>query len=133
MIEPSEPIIRIDRINELMSQHGIGPVQLAKAAGLSYEFIYKLRNGGAARISAVSLAKIATALQTSSDYLLNLSDTPTHVELGGTVPPSVADTDEDLQLLQQLVAAARRLSATDQQLVVQLLERLAAATTTQEE
>ncbi|MCB0040996.1 MAG: helix-turn-helix transcriptional regulator [Caldilinea sp.] len=68
--------LRIARIEELMGIYGMGPVELAESSGLSYNFIYRLRKGERADMSASSLAMLARALATSTDYLLGLTDDP---------------------------------------------------------
>lgn len=69
-------MLQVDRIEELMRTYSIGPVELAESAGLSYNFIYRLRKGDRADMSASSLAMLARALATSTDYLLGMTDDP---------------------------------------------------------
>jgi len=67
-----------------MSAKKVGPGELAYLSGVSYDYIYKIRKGQAKNVSAIMLAKIANALDTSVDYLLGLTDDPT--------PPQREDT-----------------------------------------
>lgn len=68
--------LQLDRIERLMNVFDVGPVELAQSAGLSYNFIYRLRKGERGDMSASNLAAIARALDTSTDYLLGLTDNP---------------------------------------------------------
>lgn len=68
--------LRVDRLEALMKARGYGPGELAYQADVSYDYIYKIRKGGAPNIAAVQVQKLAAALKTSVEYLLGVTDDP---------------------------------------------------------
>jgi len=69
--------LRLDRLEALMLARDYGPGELAYQAGVSYNYVYKIRKGLAPHIAARQVAKLAAALRTSSGYLLGVTDDPT--------------------------------------------------------
>jgi len=67
-------LFRVDRLNELMDAGGWSTSELANASGLNYHYVYRLRRGAWDKIGAASVAALAQALNTSTDYLLDLTD-----------------------------------------------------------
>lgn len=57
-----------------MRERGYGPGELAYQSGLSYNYVYKIRKGGAPNIAAAQVQKLARALRTTPDYLLGLTN-----------------------------------------------------------
>lgn len=86
-----EPAVNINRLDEQMEKKRWGPGDLATYSGVSYDTIYKIRVAERPRTSAEILGKLAQALGTSVDYLLELTDDPT--------PASKKELPEDLREL----------------------------------
>lgn len=81
--------LQLDRLEALMAERGYGPGELAYHSGLSYDYVWKIRKGGAPNIAAVQVQKLAVALKTSADYLLGLSnDRTVTAESGGEIWPA---------------------------------------------
>lgn len=70
-----------DRMRELMRQHGINQSQLAARANTTQPNISKYLAGEREPASG-TLANIATALHTTSEYLLGLPESPTDTPYG---------------------------------------------------
>ncbi len=62
------------RLRELREQRGWSISTLASLSGVSVSQLYRLEKGERPRVAAVTLARIAQALETSVDYLLGLTD-----------------------------------------------------------
>ncbi len=69
-----EPKLDSQRIKELMEARGISAWELAKRAHLHSSHPYRLLTESRPNTTAVTVAKIAEALQTTSEYLLGLTD-----------------------------------------------------------
>lgn len=78
-----------ERLKKVRQEKGLSQSDLAKSAGIHYTQIGRYENKGA-RPAADILAKIATALGVSSDYLMN-----------GTAEDVANDTLTDKDLLKQ--------------------------------
>ena len=72
--------LQLDRLEELMGRLQMGPAELARESGLTYNFIYRLRKGDRADLSASNLAAIADALGTNTEYLLGRIDDPQPID-----------------------------------------------------
>lgn len=57
-----------------MRERGYGPGELAYQSGVSYNYIYKIRKGGAPNIAAAQVEKLAKALKTTPAYLRGLTN-----------------------------------------------------------
>ncbi len=93
---------RHDRLDDWMSKREIESSELAEKTGLTYNYIYLIRQGKRPNISAINVVKIAQALEISVEWLTGVSDNPLGV---GTKPPQ-----EEIELL----LLYRRLSAERQ-------------------
>ncbi len=62
------------RLREVREQRRMSIKEVAEAAGLSVSQLYRLEKGERPRVAAITLARIARALDTSVDYLLGLSE-----------------------------------------------------------
>jgi len=71
-----KPEIMPERIQKLMEERGLSVMELASRAGIHVSQPYKLLSGERPRSAATTIASIATALGTTTDYLLGLSDDP---------------------------------------------------------
>ncbi len=123
MNENEVPIFDVKRLDQLMATRGWGPGELAERTGLSYNAIYKLRSGAGQRPAAETIARLAVALGTTTDFLLGLTDymhpasdmplTPGSVEIVeilNRLPPIVA---ADLLLVVRSFARCYALGRTD--------------------
>ena len=68
--------VRGDRIHALRKESGLTIQELARLSGLSVGQIYRLEKNERPNTAAVTLARIALALDTTLDYLMGLSDEP---------------------------------------------------------
>ena len=76
------------RLRRLRRSRGLPAHRLAEQANLSTRHIWRLEAGTRPRVAAVTLARIALALDTSVDYLLGLTDNPSATRRAGEAPPS---------------------------------------------
>ena len=74
-----------ERIRERREAKGWSVYRLSKEASVSSGYLSDLENAVKGRPSAEVLARIATALGTTIDYLLGTTDDPS--------PPSISDVD----------------------------------------
>jgi transcriptional regulator with XRE-family HTH domain len=65
-----------ERLKELRSARGLSVEILARHAEVTVRHIWRLESGGRPNVWAVTLGRIALALDTSVDYLLGLTDDP---------------------------------------------------------
>jgi transcriptional regulator with XRE-family HTH domain len=70
-----EPIVRFDRIEELMEERGWGNGELSTYSGVAYDTVYKTMKDRRQGITALTLANMAKSFNVSLEYLLGLSDT----------------------------------------------------------
>lgn len=114
-----------ERISELMDRRGWKPGELAYQSGASYAVIYKLLNTPRHQTSAIVLAKIASALGCSIEYLLGMTDSPAPMDSrGDRVYATVADA-ELRRVIQDIVDDITQMSDTDRQFAVEMIRRLA--------
>lgn len=66
--------LQLERLNALLAKHGLGPVELAHLSGLGYDFLCQIRMGDAPQITAEQVQRLANALGTTANRLLDLSD-----------------------------------------------------------
>lgn len=64
----------INRLNTMMDLRGVGPGELATRAGVSREYVWRLRAGKQDNVSADVLSRMADCLGVSVDYLLGRDD-----------------------------------------------------------
>lgn len=55
---------------------GWSQTELAERSGVGQSYISRLEDGDAPNVAGIILAKLARALETSTDYLLGLTDNP---------------------------------------------------------
>lgn len=87
------------------------PAELARMAGIPRSQPYRLLNGGRPNAAAVTIAKIADALGTTSDYLMGLTD--------NRMPRDAKLTEDEIDLLEDF-----RQLAEEQKFVAQMLVHL---------
>jgi len=68
--------ITAQRMVSLRESKGLLQPDLAELAQIEQSYVSKLERGKAPNVSGVILARIARALETSTDFLLGLTDTP---------------------------------------------------------
>ncbi len=111
------PAVNIDRLNQQLEKKRWGPGDLATYSGVSYDTIYKIRIATRPRTSAEILGKLAQALGTSVDYLLELTDDPTPASLK-ELPEELREMYEYFKLLsplrQMFMVQLARLMSIDQ-------------------
>jgi len=69
-------VFRGDRLRELRHAHNLTARQASSKANVSIPHIYRLEQCQRPRVWGITVAKLALALSTSTDYLLNLTDDP---------------------------------------------------------
>jgi transcriptional regulator with XRE-family HTH domain len=67
------------RITSLREYKDLSQADFADLVGIEQSYVSKLERGRAPNVSGVVLARIASVLETSTDYLLNLTDNPAAV------------------------------------------------------
>ena len=80
------PRFRGDRLRALRHARGISADRLAMMTGITARHIFRVERGVQSLLWGVTVGKLALALGTSTDYLLNLTDDPSPcpgVSLGG--------------------------------------------------
>jgi transcriptional regulator with XRE-family HTH domain len=71
-----------NRLRALRHERGISAEQLARLTGLTTHHIYRLERGERPQVWGITIARLAVALDTTTDYLLNLTADarrPTHI------------------------------------------------------
>jgi transcriptional regulator with XRE-family HTH domain len=68
------PFANQQRVKTLRLGHGLRAVDVAQETGLSVAQVYRLEAGERPNVAAVTLARVALALDTSVEYLLNMTD-----------------------------------------------------------
>jgi transcriptional regulator with XRE-family HTH domain len=78
MLEKSLPnvIFRGDRLRQLRRARHTSADQLARYTGLTVYHIYRLERGDRPHVWGTTVGRLALVLQTTTDYLLNLTDDP---------------------------------------------------------
>jgi transcriptional regulator with XRE-family HTH domain len=64
------------RITSLREYKGLSQAEFAKLAQIEQSYVSKLERGRAPNVAGIVLARIASVLETSVDYLLNLTNDP---------------------------------------------------------
>lgn len=77
------PVLNGRRITTLRRDRHLRAEELARAAGLSVAQVYRLEAGNRPNTAAVTLARIAVALDTTVEYLLDLTDDRGPAEVTG--------------------------------------------------
>ena len=70
-------MIQGHRLRQIRTQRGLSQGALAKLLATDAQYISKLERGVRVSVSTTTLERLVTALDTSADYLLGLSDQPT--------------------------------------------------------
>ena len=76
MTQQEAPFFDGARLRELRLRRGLRVEELAQAAGITPRHVWRLEAGKRPRVAAVTVARLAQALDTSVDYLMHLSDQP---------------------------------------------------------
>lgn len=72
VMDAEELVFRTDRLDRLMEKRGLGPGELAYLSGVSYNMIYKMRMGERPNPSASIAVKLAKALDTTVEFLVDV-------------------------------------------------------------
>ena len=64
------------RITSLREYKGLSQAELAELAEIEQSYVSKLERGKAPNVAGIVLARIASVLETSVDYLLGRTDSP---------------------------------------------------------
>jgi transcriptional regulator with XRE-family HTH domain len=67
---------RGNRLRALRHERELSADKLARLTGLTTHHIYRLERGERPNVWGITVAKLALALDTTTDYLLNLTDEP---------------------------------------------------------
>lgn len=67
-------MIDLDRLQARLDERGLNPFSAAKAAGLGADYVRDILRGKVKQPGGYKLARLARALECSTDYLLGLSD-----------------------------------------------------------
>lgn len=73
---PKDLIFHGQRLRHLRRERGVSVHLLARQAALSARQIWRLEAGDRPNVRAITVARLALALDTSTDYLLGLTDGP---------------------------------------------------------
>lgn len=76
-----------ERVKALRTQRGWSVQQLAIQAGMTRDGVHKIESAARPNANAASVAALATALDTTADFLLGLTDAPQRPEVAGPVVP----------------------------------------------
>lgn len=68
---------RGERLREMRHQRRLSADRLAKAAGLTTHHIFRLERGERPHVWGITVAKLALVLETTTDFLMGLTDTST--------------------------------------------------------
>ena len=105
--------IRGERVRALMTRAGLGPGQVAYKSGLSPAQIYRILAGERPKAQVATVAKIAQALSTTTDYLLGLT--------ANSAPRDNPGLDEEDS---RLITLFQSLNKDDKHVVITLSEWL---------
>jgi transcriptional regulator with XRE-family HTH domain len=64
------------RIRDLREAHGLSQKELAARAGVDRIYLCRIEKGRRPGVHAVTIVQLAAVLETSTDYLLGLTDDP---------------------------------------------------------
>lgn len=104
------------RIISLRETRDLTQAELAELADIESSYVSKLERGKAPNAAGIILAKLARALETSTDYLLGLTDNPAPV-------PSVNHPSMRDPLFLEFAAAWPWLELEDRQAFVHLAKK----------
>jgi len=76
----SAPVADGHRLKTLRLDRRMRVVEVAEATGISAAHIYRLEASDRPNVAAVTLAGIASALETSLEYLLCMTDDPRSID-----------------------------------------------------
>jgi transcriptional regulator with XRE-family HTH domain len=77
-------MIQGDRLRQRREQRGLSQGKLRGLIGKDGQYIWKLESGMRSGVNSTTLIRMAQALETSSDYLLGLSDRATPARVKAT-------------------------------------------------
>ena len=81
---------RGDRLRTLRHAKGVSADRLAMMTGITARHIFRIEKGTQPQVWGITVGKLALALGTSTDYLLNITDDPSPCP--GTESESVSET-----------------------------------------
>lgn len=111
---------RIDRLDRLMEKRGLGPGELAYLSGISYNMIYKMRKGERPNISAILAVRLARALNTTVEFLIDVpQNKDENVLAEEKAPYNVAHLDDNQRAILEFFES---LSEDEQEFALQLAE-----------
>ena len=73
-MDTNRPALIFERLKALRKAHGLSAEQIARKADVSVRHLRRLEAGQRPNTSAVTLAKVALALETTVEHLLGLTD-----------------------------------------------------------
>lgn len=81
--------IRQDRIKALRKRRGMRPVDLAALCGITEAYMYRIESNHPPNVGSSTVIALAQALNTSTDFLLGVTDDPT---------PPIPNIEEDPEI-----------------------------------
>ncbi len=100
--------LRLDRLEQKIKESGLALTEVAERAGISYDYLYLIRKGERPNVTGRTLAGLASALGTTTDYLLGLTDDPKPRQ-------EESETQPLLQELQPLIERLNKLDPDERQ------------------
>jgi len=91
-----------ERVKDLRFKRNLEPIDLAYRAGISEGYVYRIESKDPPSVGAPILARLADILDTSSDYLLGLTDNPARPDMPPPPPPD-HDIDPETRALLDLI------------------------------
>ena len=76
MVQQQKPRFHGERARTLRHQRGLSARKVAKRAGIHWRYYLRLERNERPNVSAINVAAIALALNTTLEYLLGLTDEP---------------------------------------------------------
>jgi len=110
-------IITPARIKSLREYQGWSQTELAEKSGVGQSYISRLEDGDAPNVSGVILGRIATALETTVDFLLGRIDNPSPYP--STNHPLLKDPD-----IHRLLECCETLDPGGRQALIGIAERM---------
>lgn len=81
--------IRADRIKALRKKRGMRPVELASLCNITEAYMYRIEGNDPPNVGSSTVVALAHALNTSTDFLLGVTDDPT--------PPIQSEEDPEIR------------------------------------
>ncbi|MBN1657727.1 MAG: helix-turn-helix transcriptional regulator [Anaerolineae bacterium] len=78
-----EPAFDGARLRAMRKERGLSVHEVEQAAGVTARHVWRLEAGKRPNVAAVTLARIAVAIDVDVNYLLGLSDSPQASTTGG--------------------------------------------------